>query len=139
MNSFLLASLNEVQEKLLHYPSISISKVLKFLCCSFLCDGQGADRQAILSCDRSCLYILRSGGNVVDNMLNMPIHFLQCVFYVEKLFCTHRFFHKYEQTRTEKFAQALLLIPMLEVYLQRSMMLSKYSRKIQKVTARFRF
>ena len=32
----------------------------------------------------------------------MPIHVLQCVFHVEKLFCTHRFFHKYEQTRTEK-------------------------------------
>ena len=52
----------------------------------------------------------------------MPIHVLQCVFHVEKLFCTHRFFYKYEQTRTETFAHALLLILMREVYLQRSMM-----------------
>ena len=59
---------------------------------------------------------------------SMPIHVLQCVFHVQKLFCTHRFFHKYEQTHTENFAHALLLILMREVYLQRSMMLSKYSR-----------
>ena len=46
---------------------------------------------------------------------SMPIHVLQCVFHAEKLFCTHRFFHKYEQTPTEKFAQALLLILMRAV------------------------
>ena len=55
---------------------------------------------------------------------SMPIHILQCVFHLEKLLFTHRFFYKYEQTRTEKFAHALLLILMQEVYLQRSMMLS---------------
>ena len=42
----------------------------------------------------------------------MPIHILQCVFHVEKLFCTHRFFHKYEQTCTEKIVHALPLILM---------------------------
>ena len=47
---------------------------------------------------------------------SMPIHVLQCMFHIEKLFCTHIFFHKYEQTRTEKFAHALLLILMREVY-----------------------
>ena len=62
----------------------------------------------------------------------MPIHILQCVFHVEKLFCMHRFFHKYEQTRTEKFAHALLLILMPEVYLQRSMMLSNIVAKYRK-------
>ena len=41
---------------------------------------------------------------------SMPIHVLQCMFHVEELFCMHRFFHKYEQTRTEKFALELLLI-----------------------------
>ena len=64
-----------------------------------------------------------------DWVFSMPIHVLQCVFHAEKLFCTHRFFHKYEQTRTEKFAHALLLIPMRAVYLQRLMMSSKYSRQ----------
>ena len=63
-------------------------------------------------------------------MNSMPIHVLQCVVHTEKLFCTHRFFHKYEQTRTEKFVHALLLILMRAVYLQRSMMLSKYSLKV---------
>ena len=63
---------------------------------------------------------------VNDLTKSMPIHVLQCVFHVEKLFCTHRFFHKYEQTRTEKFAHALLLILMREVHLQRPTMLSKY-------------
>ena len=62
----------------------------------------------------------------------MPIHVLQCVFHVEKLFCTHRFFHRYEQTRTEKFAHALLLILMREVYLQRSMMMSNIVAKYRK-------
>ena len=69
-------------------------------------------------------------SRAVQNVLNvfsMPIHILQCVFHIEKLFCTHRFFHKYEQICTEKFAHALLLILMREVYLQRWMM-SKYSR-----------
>ena len=32
---------------------ISISKMVK--CLRFLCDGQGADRQAIMSGERSCL------------------------------------------------------------------------------------
>ena len=36
-----------------------------------------------------------------------------------------RFFHKYEQTCAEKFVHALLLILMLEVSLQRSIMLSE--------------
>ena len=39
---------------------------------------------------------------------SMPSHVLLCVFHVEKLSCTQRFFHKYEQTHTEKFAHALL-------------------------------
>ena len=39
-----LASLNKVQEELLHYPRHQHPKMLKFLRCSFLCDGQGADR-----------------------------------------------------------------------------------------------
>ena len=33
---------------------IMVSKILKFLYSSLLCDGQGADRQAILFGDRSC-------------------------------------------------------------------------------------
>ena len=53
----ILARLDEVQEELLYYPSFGIgigigggvSKMLKFLRLSFLCDGQGAVRQAILS------------------------------------------------------------------------------------------
>ena len=56
-------------------------------------------------------------------MHSMPIHVLQCVFHIEKPFCTHRFFHKYEQTCTEKFVHALLLILMRE-----DTMLSKYIR-----------
>ena len=58
---------------------------------------------------------------------SMPIHLLQYVFHVEKLFCTHRFFHKYEQTRTEKFAHALLLTNARSIP-TRSLMLYKYSR-----------
>ena len=64
----------------------------------------------------------------MQSLSSMSIHVLQCVFHVEKQFCTHRFFLKYEQTFTEKIAHALLLILMREVCLQRSMMLSKYSR-----------
>ena len=45
----LLACLNEVQEELVHYSGVRVSKMLKFLRESFLCDGQGADRCAILS------------------------------------------------------------------------------------------
>ena len=76
-----------------------------------------------------CLSWLMMLTNITNAILHsMPIHVLQWVFHVEKLFCTHRFFHKYKQTRTEKFGHALLLILMREVYLQRSMMLSKYSR-----------
>ena len=31
-----------------------VREYVKFLCLSFLSDGQGADRQAVLSCYRSC-------------------------------------------------------------------------------------
>ena len=52
---FSLARLDKIQEELLYYPGVGIgdavgvSKVLKFLRLSFLCDGQGAVRRAILS------------------------------------------------------------------------------------------
>ena len=46
-----LACLNKVQEGYCTAPGIGVS-VCKML--KFLRDGQGADRQAILSCDRSC-------------------------------------------------------------------------------------
>ena len=36
--------------------------MLKFFLKSSVCDGQGADRRAILSGDRSCLYIHLSQG-----------------------------------------------------------------------------
>ena len=44
-----LARLDEVQEELLYYPSVGVggggvSKMLKLLRSSFLCDGQGAVR-----------------------------------------------------------------------------------------------
>ena len=58
---------------------------------------------------------LSKTGHILSCRHSMPIHVLQYVFHIEKLFCTHRLFHKYEQTRTEKFAQALLLILMREV------------------------
>ena len=45
-----LARLDEVQEELLYYPGVGVSKMLKFLRQSFLCDGQGA----VCPCDRSC-------------------------------------------------------------------------------------
>ena len=58
-----LARLDEVQEELLYYPwhwrrrwrqhrrrqRVGVSKMLKFLCLSFLCDGQGPVGRAILS------------------------------------------------------------------------------------------
>ena len=57
-----LARLDKVQEELLYYPGVcvsvgvgvgigggGVSKMLKFSRLSFLCDGQGAVRQAILS------------------------------------------------------------------------------------------
>ena len=55
-----LARLDKVQEELLYYTGVCVgvgvgigggrvSKMLKFLRLSFLCDGQGAVRQAILS------------------------------------------------------------------------------------------
>ena len=53
--------------------------------------------------------------------------------------CMHRFFHKYEQTPTEKFVHTLLPILMRERDLQRLTVLSKYSRLIQKVKVQFRF
>ena len=49
-----LAPLDEVQEELLYYPgvgvggSVGVSKIVKFLHSSFLCDGQGPVRRAIL-------------------------------------------------------------------------------------------
>ena len=46
---------------------------------------------------------------------SMPIHILQCMFHVQKLSCTHKFFHKYKQTSIEKFVQAYLPILMGEV------------------------
>ena len=54
--------------------------------------------------------------NIICSPGSMPIQVLQCMFHIEKLFCTHRFFHNYAQTRTEKFTRALLLILMREVY-----------------------
>ena len=41
-----------------------------------------------------------------NNVVSMPIHVLQCLFHVEKLFCTHKIFHKFKQTRTEKLVHA---------------------------------
>ena len=57
MKKSFLAHLYEVQEELLHYPGVgvSVSKMLKLFTLKFLFDGQGADRQAILSGVRSCL------------------------------------------------------------------------------------
>ena len=54
-----LAHLNKVQEELLHYPQVGGDGSIwndsqNVLRQSFLCDGQGADRLAILSRDRSC-------------------------------------------------------------------------------------
>ena len=34
---------------------VGVSKTLKFLHQSFLCDGQCSDRQTVLNMDRSCL------------------------------------------------------------------------------------
>ena len=59
---FFIACLKKVQEELLHHPGVcvgvsvgvGISKMLKFSHLSFLFDGQGADRRAILPSDRSC-------------------------------------------------------------------------------------
>ena len=49
-----LARLNEVQEELLHCPRRRREQKLVFTL-KFLCDGQGADRRAILPCVRSFL------------------------------------------------------------------------------------
>ena len=43
---------------------------------------------------------------------SMQIHALQCVFLVEKLSYTHKFFHKYEEACTEKLVHVQLLILM---------------------------
>ena len=48
-----LAHIDEVQEELLYYPGVGISKKFNvkvfYVMGSFLCDGQGAVRRAILS------------------------------------------------------------------------------------------
>ena len=41
---------------------------------------------------------------MVDLADSLHIHVLQSLFHVEKLSYTHKFFHKYEQTRKEKLA-----------------------------------
>ena len=58
-----VACLNECTEIAIALPPIGIGgslsgvlvrKMLKFLCKSCTCDGQGTDRQAILCADRTC-------------------------------------------------------------------------------------
>ena len=50
-----LACLNKVQKELLHYPWLWcwLLRNVKVFTFKFLCDGQGTDRGAILSSDRS--------------------------------------------------------------------------------------
>ena len=58
------ARLNEVQEELLHYPGVGVSKMLKFYLKVFYVMGKALTGELSCLCDRSETWVMNLSGRV---------------------------------------------------------------------------